>query len=434
MTNSCPMTSGIKVWFESLVTWRRIIMMASQGAEASKVLEVSKERGRWKIPGDARKKRRSKALSPTSREVFTAYEARLAKLKLAMGNVYEQLDTLDFQMEEQKDRCGNIEKLEGKHKGALNFFIANMHKAIRDFQMSIVTKVSAMEVELNQVNRKGDAKANTTTKGSVSKTFKYVTVKIKGVSTYALLDSGANQNLIVVSFMKELGLPYTKEPAKMVAYTSRTRISVMRCPWSGYLLETMSSQLYKYLKASNEIGKARWFSKLDLRLRYLQVRIVEGEEVKTTCVMCYGAYEFLVTPFNLTNAHATFCTLRNKVVHPFLDKFMVVYLDNAVVYSEMLEEHDLKQAVTKELLPSLPDYGKPFEEQIGMFDFAIKGVLMQDGHTIAFESHKLNDTEKWYSVHDKQMIVIVHCLWVWHHYFLRSMFVIKMDNVTMSYF
>ncbi|KAL0544452.1 hypothetical protein IC582_019567 [Cucumis melo] len=72
---------------------------------------------------------------------------------------------------------------------------------------------------------------------------------------------------------------------------------------------------------------------------YYQVRIKQGDEAKTACVTRYGAYEFLVMPFGLTNAPATFCTLMNKLFQSFLDRFVVVYLDDIVVYSQTLEEH-----------------------------------------------------------------------------------------------
>ena len=79
--------------------------------------------------------------------------------------------------------------------------------------------------------------------------------------------------------------------------------------------------------------------KLDLSLGYYQVRIVEGDESKTTCVTRYGSYKFLVMLFGLTNAPTTFCTLMNKIFHPYLDKFVVVYLDDIVIYNNTLKEH-----------------------------------------------------------------------------------------------
>ena len=89
----------------------------------------------------------------------------------------------------------------------------------------------------------------------------------------------------------------------------------------------------------NQLGRARYFIKLDLRSGYYQVRITEGDEPKTSCVARYGSYEFLVMPFELTNAPTMFCTLMNKIFHPYLDKFMVVYLDDIVIYSNTLKEH-----------------------------------------------------------------------------------------------
>ena len=59
---------------------------------------------------------------------------------------------------------------------------------------------------------------------------------------------------------------------------------------------------------------------------------------------------------------------------------------------------------------------------------------MQDGHPVAYESRKLQDRERRYPVHEKEMIAIVHCLHVWRHYLIGKPFVVKTDNVAASYF
>ena len=89
----------------------------------------------------------------------------------------------------------------------------------------------------------------------------------------------------------------------------------------------------------DRLGKAKVFTKLDLRGAYNLIRMKEGEEWKTAFRTRYGHYEYLVMPFGLTNALATCQALINNVLRHHLDKTVVAYLDDILVYSEDEEEH-----------------------------------------------------------------------------------------------
>ena len=112
-------------------------------------------------------------------------------------------------------------------------------------------------------------------------------------------------------------------------------------------------------KLFNILSKASYFTKLDLRSGYWQVRIVAGDEEKTACVTQYGSYEFLVMPFGLTNAPTTFCNLMNDVLFDYLDAFVVVYLDEIVVYSKTLTEHEKHLKLVFQRLRDNKLYVKP---------------------------------------------------------------------------
>jgi hypothetical protein len=84
---------------------------------------------------------------------------------------------------------------------------------------------------------------------------------------------------------------------------------------------------------------AKVFSRIDLHSGYYQIEIAEGDEEKTAYRTRYGSYNFLVMPFGLTNAPATFCTLKNDIFREWLDDFVVVYIDDILIYGGSLEEH-----------------------------------------------------------------------------------------------
>ncbi|GJX31652.1 putative reverse transcriptase domain-containing protein [Tanacetum coccineum] len=225
----------------------------------------------------------------------------------------------------------------------------------------------------------------------------------------------------------------------------------------------------------------QFFSKIDLRSGYHQLRVHEDDIPKTAFRTRYGHFEFTVMPFGLTNAPAVFMDLMNRVCRPYLDKFMIVFIDDILIYSKTREEHvehlrhvingngihldpskieavknwktprtptevcsflglagyyrrfiENFSKITKSLTilthKSLPDGPKDFVVYCDASEIGLGSVLMQRGKVIAYASRQLKIHEKNYTTHDLELGAVVFALKIWRHYLYGTKSVIYTDH------
>ncbi|KAH9250847.1 hypothetical protein BASA81_011359 [Batrachochytrium salamandrivorans] len=225
------------------------------------------------------------------------------------------------------------------------------------------------------------------------------------------------------------------------------------------------------------IGKV--FTTLDLRGAYNLLRIKEVDEPKTAFITKYGQFEFLVMPFGLANAPAQFQRMMNTLFRDSIGKFVLVYLDDIVVYSEDLETHkehvksvlailsknglycklekchfyqqksvileksisDLKKAFSNSSFLAHPCDSKPFILETDASDFAISGVLSQFDdldqiRPVAFYARQMNSAERNYEIYDKELLAIVDSFKHWRHFLQGGLHPVTVlcDHKSLEYF
>ncbi|GJS26453.1 putative reverse transcriptase domain-containing protein [Tanacetum coccineum] len=150
-------------------------------------------------------------------------------------------------------------------------------------------------------------------------------------------------DVIIVLFVKKKDGSFRM----CIDYRELNKLTVKNC----YPLPRIDD-LFDQLKGSSV------YSKIDMRSGYHQLRVREEDIPKTALRTRYGHYEFQVMPFGLTNAPTEFMDLMNRVCKPFLDKFVIVFIDDILIYSKNKKEHEEHLKAILELLKKEELYAK----------------------------------------------------------------------------
>ncbi|KAH0608774.1 uncharacterized protein H6S33_001002 [Morchella sextelata] len=144
----------------------------------------------------------------------------------------------------------------------------------------------------------------------------------------------------------------------------------------------------------DHLSKAKWYTKLDIRQGYNQIRMAEGEEWKTAFRRRYGHFEYTVMPFGLTNAPATFQHFINDCVRDYLDMFFTAYLDDILIYSDTFEEN---QVHVEKVLEALQRNGvllKPEKCEFHTQSTTYLGLIIEP-NGIKMDPRKVETVKNW---------------------------------------
>ncbi|GJT14007.1 putative reverse transcriptase domain-containing protein [Tanacetum coccineum] len=146
----------------------------------------------------------------------------------------------------------------------------------------------------------------------------------------------------------------------------------------------------------DQLQGSRVYSKIDLRSGYHQLRVREEDIPKTTFRTHYGHYEFQVMPFGLTNAPAVFMDLMNRVCKPYLDRFVIVFIDDILIYSKSRKEHEGHLKLILNLLKKEELYAKFSKCEFWLSKVQFLGHVI-DSEGIHVDPAKIEPIKDWAS-------------------------------------
>ncbi|GJZ86609.1 putative reverse transcriptase domain-containing protein [Tanacetum coccineum] len=144
----------------------------------------------------------------------------------------------------------------------------------------------------------------------------------------------------------------------------------------------------------DQLQGSQFFSKIDLRSGYHQLRVPENDIPKTTFRTRNGHFEFTVIPFGLTNAPAVFMDLMNRVCRPYLDKFVIVFINDILIYSKTQEEHVNHLRLVLELLRKEKLYAKFSKCEFWLREVHFIGHVI-NGNGIHVDPSKIEAVKNW---------------------------------------
>ena len=144
----------------------------------------------------------------------------------------------------------------------------------------------------------------------------------------------------------------------------------------------------------DQLVGASVFSKIDLRSGYHQIRVKTEDIQKTAFRTRYGHYEYSVMPFGVTNAPGVFMEYMNRIFHPYLDKFVVVFIDDILVYSKSEEEHAEHLRVVLGVLREKKLFAKLSKCEFWLEEVSFLGHVISRGG-VAVDPSKIEAVSKW---------------------------------------